>query len=175
MRKFNLQLFAEPVQGKRIVYLFRIRENKASADGTIIALVTENSRSASVDADSTATKDGTIRTPGTPEVEISSTSILAAEDTMIPALEEAMLNNKLVECWEANLDEPADDSSTKFAGRYYQGYITSFEKTSNAEDMVEISIDYGANGSGVAGDVTVSAEQQAAAAYQFEDAVKTGA
>ena len=53
--------------------------------------------------------------------------------------------------------------------------MTEFEKTSNAEDMVEISLTFGINGKGVKGDVTVTAEQQEAASYVFVDTPKTGA
>ncbi|MDD3186596.1 MAG: phage major tail protein, TP901-1 family, partial [Anaerostipes sp.] len=67
-----LQLFAnEAVQGKKLVYLYRIKSKEATTSGTTLAFTTENSRTKSKDADSTATKDGSIRTPGAAEVEIS--------------------------------------------------------------------------------------------------------
>lgn len=175
MRKFELQMFADAVAGKKIVYLFRIMKNAANAAGAQIAFVTENGRTKSKDADSTATKDGSIRTPGTAEVEITCTSILAKGDILIDALEDALDNDDLIEIWEANLDEKAESGENKFKGMYFQGYLTEFEKTSNAEDMVEISTTFGINGSGKRGDVTVTAEQQAAAEYVFRDSVKTGA
>ncbi len=58
---------------------------------------------------------------------------------------------------------------------YFQGYLTELEKTSNAEDMVEVSLTFGINGSGARGNVTVSAEQQEIASYVFKDTKKTGA
>lgn len=173
MIKFNLQLFAEAVSGKKIVYLFRILSEAAEKAGTNLAFTTENSRSKSKDADSTMTKDGAIRTPGASEVEISATSILAKGDTMIDALEDAMDNDEIIEIWEANLDESKGEN--KFAGMYFQGYLTSFEKSSTAEDFVECSLTFGINGSGVRGDVTVTAEQQEIANYVFKDTTATGA
>lgn len=175
MRRMDLQHFAEAVAGKRIVYLFRILANAATADGTTIAFTTENSRSKSKDADSTATKDGSIRTPGTMEQEISATAILAKGDTMIKSLEKALDDDQLLEIWEANLDEPVDGQDNKFAGKYFQGYLTELEYSSNAEDMVEVSLTFGVNGKGADGNVTVSIEQQAAADYVFVDTPKTGA
>ena len=174
---FNLQLFGEAVSGKKLVYLYRVLADAASTDGTTLAFTTENSRSKSKDADSTETKDGAIRTPGAAEVEITATSILAKGDTLIDKLEDAMDENKVVEIWEANLDEPVtgEGNSNKFKGRYYQGYITEFEKTSNAEDFVECSLTFGINGVGVKGDVTVTTEQQELASYVFADTKKTGA
>lgn len=172
----KLQRFVEAVKGKKVVYLYRVHENAATVDGAVIAFTTENSRSVSVDADSTVTKDGTIRTPSDPEIEISATSILQKGDSFINTLEAAMKANKLMDIWEANLEEPGVGQN-KFKGTYYQGYLTDFEKSSNAEDFVEISLTFGINGKGADGDVTVTADQQEAANYVFVDTPKgaTGA
>ena len=176
MNKFDLQMFAEAVQGKKIVYLYRILSKAASNAATAMAFVTENTKTKSKDADSTATKDGSIRTPGASEVEISATSILAKGDTLFDELEEAMDNDALIEVWEANLDEPVADGENKFKGRYYQAYLTEFELSSSAEDFTEVSTTFACNGAGVKGDVTVSVEQQEMANYVFNDtAAKSGA
>ena len=72
MKRLDLQLFAnEAVQGKKLVYLYRILSEAAKEDGTTLAFTTENGRTKSKDADSTATKEGSIRTPGAAEVEIT--------------------------------------------------------------------------------------------------------
>ena len=107
MRKtIDLQLFADAVRGKKIVYLYRLKKDAAKNAATALAFTTENGRTTSKDADTTETKDGTIRTPGAAEVEITATSILAKGDTLIDSLEDAMINDELVEIWEANLDDP---------------------------------------------------------------------
>lgn len=175
MKKFDLQLFAEAVAGKKMVYLFRVLSEAATADGATLAFVTENERTKSKDADSTVTKDGTIRTPGASETEITATALLAKGDTTIEKLEDAMDNDEIVEVWEANLEEPVEGGENKFKGAYYQGYLTEVGVSSSAEDFVEVSLTYAANGSGVRGEVTVSAEQQEMAAYVFADTQKTGA
>lgn len=224
-RMFNLQLFAEaPVQGKRIVYLFRRYSQRAADDGRVLAYVTENERSLSVDADSTATKDGPVRTPSLPEQEITVTCLLPRGDDRIDGIEDATLANELFEIWEANLDEPVLDTyvltsdtalvtgktyytrsgsgttespytysavtnpsasslssyyeltpSNKFKGKYWQGYCTECNRTSNAEDSVEISLTFGLNGVGARGNVTVTAEEQGEASYVFVDTPRTGA
>lgn len=174
MIRMNLQHFTEAVSGKRLVYLFRVHENAATDDGTRIAFTTENTRTKSKDADSTATKDGSIRTPGTMEQEISATSILAKGDTMIKSLEAALDNDKLMDIWEANLDEPVANQNNKFVGKYFQGYLTEVEYSSNAEDMVEVSLSFGINGKGADGNVTVTSDQQSAADYVFADTPHTG-
>lgn len=173
MKKFDLQLFAEAVQGKKIVYLYRILSDAATDDGTTLAFTTENSRTKSKDSDSTITKDGSIRTPGTAEVEITATSILSKGDELVDKLEDAMDNDSIIEIWEANLEEPAEAGENKFKGMYFQGYLTEIEKTSNAEDMVEVSLTFGINGVGARGDVTVSAAQQEVANYVFTDTERT--
>lgn len=174
MKKFDLQLFGEVVQGKDIVYLYRIAKNAALADGATLAFTTENERTTTKESESTATKDGAIRTPSAPEVEITATSILAKGDTFVDELEEAMLNDELMEIWEANLAEPISTGTEKFKGRYFQGYLTEVSRSASAEDAVEISLTFAVNGAGVAGEVTVTAEQQELA-YAFKDTQKTGA
>lgn len=164
---------ANAVQGKRIVYLFRILSEAASNAATIMAFTTENERTKSKDADTTATKDGTIRTPGASEQEISATAILAQGDEMADKLEEAMDNDEIMEIWEVNLDE--ETTGGKFKARYFQGYMTEFSLTSSAEEHAEYSTTFGINGNGVKGEATVTTEQQEAAAYVFKDTTAAGA
>ena len=174
MFKLNLQLFAEAVQGAKIIYLFRPLSKEATEDAVAMAFTTENERTKSKDFESTATKDGSIMTPGAGEQEITATAILAVGDTMADTLEDAMDNNELIEIWEANLAEKGTGEGT-FKGRYFQGYLTEFSLTSSAEEHAEYSTTFAVNGNGKKGDVTVTAEQQAAAEYVFKDTQKTGA
>ena len=159
----------EAIQGSKIIYLYRLLEEQQTEDAFRLAFVTEDSISYSKDADSTVTKDGTIRTPSAVEIEKPMTCILSQGDTVIDKLKNAMLNDKVVELWEANLAEPVTGQTNKFKGTYFQGYITSYEKTSNAEDMVEIQMTIGVNGKGADGNVTVTASQQDDASYVFTD------
>lgn len=169
---YRKQLFAaEAVQGRKLIYLYRRYSRGTEVEGKTLAFTTENNRSVSKDAESTATKDGTIRTPGAAEVEITVTSILTAGDPKIDEYEDAFIAGELFEVWEANLTEPAGVEN-QFKGIYYQGYMSSFSKSSNADGYVEISCTFGLNGSGARGNVTVSVEEQEAAAYVFSDTVK---
>ena len=175
MKMFDLQMFAEAVSGKKLVYLYRIKSKAASADGVALAFTTENERTKSKDSDSVVTKDGSIRVPGAVEQEITATSLLAKGSTFVDELEDAMDNDELIEIWEANLDEPSGSGTNKFKGMYFQGYITEVTRSSNAEDHVEVSLTFAVNGNGKRGDVTVTAEQQEVAEYVFADTAKTGA
>lgn len=169
----KLQLFAnEAVQGKKIVYLYRILKEAKTTAGMLMAFTTENERTKSKDADTTETKDGSIRTPGSSEMEITATSILSVGDTMIDKLEAAMDSDELIEIWEANLAEPAEEGDDKFKGVYFQGYITEIGRSSPADGFVEVSLTFGINGSGAAGDVTVTTEQQETASYAFKDSIQ---
>lgn len=161
----------KPVSGSRIVYLYRILGD--AGDAWKISLTSENSRTVSLSSDTTQTKDGAIRTVPTPEVEISTTTLMAADDPGIEKLETAALAGKPVELWEVNLDKPATTTG-KFKGRYFQGYITNFEVSSPADGNVEVSTDFGINGAGVAGDCTLTDEQAEEAMYAFKD-TKAGA
>lgn len=175
MKKFDLQMFAEAVSGKKLVYLYRIKSKAATADGVALAFTTENERTKSKDSDSVVTKDGSIRVPGAVEQEITAASLLAKGDSFVNDLEDAMDNDEIIEIWEANLEEPAEGGANKFKGMYFQGYLTEVGIASTAEDHVEVSLTFAINGNGVRGDVTVSAEQQEIADYVFTDAAKTGA
>ena len=44
MKRMDLQLFAEAVSGKKIVYLYRLLKDAATSDGTTLAFTTENGR-----------------------------------------------------------------------------------------------------------------------------------
>lgn len=176
MKKFDLQLFAaEVVQGKQIVYLYRILSEAATNDATQISFVTENTFTKSKDSETTITKDGAIRTPGEAEIEVSSTSLFAKGDTIIDKLEKAMDDNEILEIWRVNLAEPAESGENKFKAKYYQGYLTEFEETSSSEEAVEYSHTFGINGNGVSGEATVTPAQQELANYVFADTQKTGA
>lgn len=165
------------IRGSRIIYLYRILKDAATNDATAVAFTTENGRTKSRDADTTETKDGPIRTPGALESEVTATALFASEnDELIDKLEKAVDNSDKVEVWEVNLDKPGEtENEGKFAAKYFQGYVTEFELTSNAEDHAEASLTFGLEGTGADGYATVTNKQQEMASYVFADTEKTGA
>lgn len=174
MRKYDLQLFTAPtvVKGKKIIYLFRLLENAATAAGVNIAYTTENSKSMSRDSDQTETKDGPVSTPGTLETTVSATALLSVGGTgmTFEDIQDAIIADKTFEIWEANLED-AGATTGKYKGLYMQGKCTSCELSSSAEDNAEADIEWAIDGTPQKGDVTVPSAIIAAAAYTFKDAV----
>ena len=158
------------VTGKNLIYMYRLNSESASADGIRIAFTTENEMSISSDADATATKDGSVRGASVAELELTATSLMDADDAMIPKLKSAILNGSLLDVWEVNLDKPK--TGNKFEGTYYQAYITEFTTSSPADGNVEVSMTFGINGKGAEGDVTVPTSQQDDGQYTFVDTPK---
>lgn len=155
------------VTGKNLIYMYRLNSESATVDGVRIAFTTENELSISSDADATATKDGSVRGASVAELELTATSLMDADDAMIPKLKSAILNGSLLDVWEVNLDKPK--TGNKFEGTYYQAYITEFTASSPADGNVEVSMTFGINGKGAEGSVTVPAGQQDDGQYTFVD------
>lgn len=158
----------EAVQGKRFVYLFRRLADAKTKTGMVMAFTTENTRTMSRDTDTTQTKDGAVNTPGGLENNLDCTALVKKDDDMAQVMEDALANADIIEVWEANLDDSAGDGN-KYNGKYFQGTLTEWELSTNADDHAEYSTSIALNGAGVRGEVTVTAEQQAAAEYAFKD------
>lgn len=157
------------VTGKNLIYLYRLESEKATEDGTRIAFTTEDELSISADADATATKDGSVRGASVAELEKTCTSLMDADDEMLPKLKSAILNGSLIELWEVNLDKPVPNQTNKYAGTYYQAYLSEFTTSSPADGNVEVSMTFGINGKGADGSVTVTASQHDDEQYTFVD------
>lgn len=157
------------VKGQKIIYLYRKYSERSTKTGLNVAYVSDNSKSMSSNADTLATKDGTFSPGQTPEITVSTTAYMKKGDEMLDTLKSALLNNDLLEIWEANLDLPGTATGT-YKGTYFQGYISSFNVNSTAEEWVEVDMDFTINGKGADGDVTVPASIIAQADYVFADA-----
>lgn len=51
--------------------------------------------------------------------------------------------------------------------------MTSFKKTKNAEDLIELELEIAVNGTGVKGYATLNASQAEVVQYEFADTTKT--
>lgn len=163
---------AEAVKGVDIIWLYRILEDAQTEPAFKVAYQTENGFSETRDADSTTTKDGPIRLPGDLETEGSMTSILSKGDAYIKKLRDAMRKGKKVEFWEINKAEEGTETDVgKYAGTYYQGYVTEYTRDTTAEDLVEVSISYGMEGEGQDGYCTLTDDQAEVVQYAFRDTI----
>ncbi len=149
------------------ILLFRILKEQANKAAAKLAFQTEHSSEKSRDTNTSQTKDGVLQTIGGIEVTLSATSIMAENDPLVVELEQAMNNGDLVEIWE--IEKGAAKVAEKYPATYYQGYITSFNKTKNAEDLVELEMEFGINGVGASGNATLTEEQAQVVQYVFED------
>ncbi|HFH9833967.1 TPA: phage major tail protein, TP901-1 family [Streptococcus suis] len=155
------------------ILLFRVLKEQANKSAAKLAFQTEHSSEKSRDTNSSQTKDGVLKTVGGLEITLSATSIMAENDPLVAELEQAMNNGELVEIWE--IEKGAAKVAEKYPATYYQGYITSFNKTKNAEDLVELEMEFGINGAGATGNATLTEEQAQVVQYVFEDTtVKSG-
>lgn len=159
------------LEGINVVFRYRPYSQRGATNAWAMAFKTEDSVSKSKNSSSDPTKDGTIVSPGTTEATHSATSYFADDDERIEELEDCCDNNVLMEIWEANLQKPGTEEGT-YRGRYYQGYITSFEKSYPSDGKAELSLEFGLNGVGVAGDVTIPEVSGESGGYDFEDTPK---
>lgn len=161
-----------PVAKKGIdsILLFRLLSDASKADGAKLAFQTEHSTEKSRDTNSVKTKDGVLQSVGGIEVSITATTIMAEDDELVAKLETAMDKGELVEVWE--IEKNAKKKGDKFEAVYYQGYLTSFKKTKNAEDLIELELEFAVNGTGVKGYATLNTSQAEVVQYEFADTTK---
>ncbi|EGO6670419.1 phage major tail protein, TP901-1 family [Enterococcus faecalis] len=157
-------------KGIDIILLFRVLKKSKEEAAWKLAFQNEHENTKTKDSDSVATKDGPIRIPGSLEIDFSATSILSVGDPYVDQLEEALDNDDIIEIWEINKAEKGTgDNADKYKATYYQGYVTSFGKSPNAEDTVEVSLEFGINGKGAKGFATLTADQEEVVQYVFKD------
>lgn len=160
----------EVKKGIDIILLYRLLEDAKKEYAWKLAFQTEHENEISRDTDGVATKDGTVQSLQAVEYDFSATSLLAKGDKAVKKLKQAMLEGKVVEIWEIDRSEKGTDvNSEKYAATYYQGYITSYSVSANAEDNVELELEFGINGIGQEGYATLTEDQKKVVQYAFED------
>ena len=173
MKKIDLQLFTAPtvIEGKKIIYLYRLLKDAATKGGLNLAYTTENTSNFSRDSDNTETKDGPVGTPGSLETTVSATAVFSkGGDGMTPTeVRNALIAGEDFEIWEINTAD-AGTTTGKYNGLYMRAKCTSFELSSPAEDNAEADIEWKVYGTPQAGEVTYS-DSSSSAAYTFRDAV----
>lgn len=157
---------AEAIKGIDKILLFRKLGEKTAA--VKLLYQTEHSEEGTVDGgDTTATKDGPLNTPGTPQQEIPFSSIVSRDDDVVAMLREAFWKQHTLEVW--TIDKGAKPTGTKYPAEYCQGKLTEFSKTANAEDLVELSGNIVVDGVPQTGTATLTEAQAEVVQYSFED------
>lgn len=157
----------EAIQGKKLILLFRALKDASTQKGLKLAFQTEHSVDSSLNSDTTITKDGSITTGTSVEEEIPFTCIMGRDDDTAKMLKKAHRKGEVVEMWEVDITEK--DSEGKYPAEYRQGLITSYSKTANAEDLIELSCTFKVNGTAQEGLVTLTEEQEEVVQYVFRD------
>lgn len=163
------------LQGKDVIWKYRLASKASEEDAFALAYTTENGYSKSKDSDSTATKDGAVVTPGALETTANITTLYKIGDKRIDEMESAMDEGARLEIWRINTKEFGADSPNdkKCKAKYFEGYLTSFEETDTAEDNVEYSMELALEGVGADGFVTFDPEAELES-YKFKDTIKEG-
>lgn len=177
----------EAKQGIHAILLFRLLKEAGKEKAAKLAFQTEHEVGKSRDVDGQKTKDGIIQSVGALEYDFKAKSILAKGDTLAAKLEKAMEDGELVEIWDIDSEEASkngedeiakvwgindtgtSEGSGKYLATYYQGYISSFSAKKNAEENIEIEMEFAINGVGKKGFATLTTEQKAAVQYAFKD------
>ncbi|VHG95145.1 phage protein [Streptococcus pyogenes] len=183
----------EAKQGIHSILLFRLLKEASSKAATKLAFQTEHEVGKSRDVDGQKTKDGIIQSVGALEYDFKATSILAKGDELAAKLEKAMEDGELVEIWDIDSEETSKNADSggklakvwgingngtnegngKYLATYYQGYISSFSAKKNAEENIEIEMEFAINGVGQKGFATLTDAQKAAVQYKFKDTTKS--
>ena len=158
---------AEAQKGIDVIWLFRLIEDEGKENAFKIAFQTEGELTESRDADSIATKDGSIRIPGALETEGTMTAIYSKNDPNDKKLREALRKGAKVGFWEVDSAEQNEDG--KYAMTYYEGYVTERSKSFGAEDATEVEYTYSMEGEGQDGFGTLNEEIERVVQYAFKD------
>ncbi|HGM9090961.1 TPA: phage major tail protein, TP901-1 family [Streptococcus pyogenes] len=179
----------EAKQGIHSILLFRLLKEASNGAATKLAFQTEHEVGKSRDVDGQKTKDGIIQSVGALEYDFKATSILAKGDELAAKLEKAMEDGELVEIWDIDSEETSKNGDSgnklakvwginntgtsggngKYLATYYQGYISSFSAKKNAEENIEIEMEFAINGVGKKGFATLTEQQKTAVQYAFKD------
>lgn len=153
------------VFGKDRILMFRkLGDKKAAAK---LALQTEHSWNYERSNEATKTKDGAVVSDGGLEVTLQIEAV-ASRDELNKMLLDSVLNGGKLEVWDIDLAGVKDESG-KYPAKYAQGSLSNWEIPANVEELATISTEMAIDGKPVDGYATLTAEQQEAIRYAFQD------
>lgn len=157
------------LQGKNKILLFR-KLSESNTEAAKLSFQTDHTFTLSRDADSITTKDGKIVKIGDLEGEISGIeAVQAKSDPVAVMLQDAVIDGEKLEIWEVTVDDDLKDPDGKYPAIYAQGFMTSWESGSPAEDESTFSGDFVIELVPQFGFATLTEEQQDVVQYAFKD------
>lgn len=163
----------QAIMGTDEVLYFR---KLGSTEAGTLVLQTEHSKSASRERETTPTKFGSVSRKGLLEEELTISALQASDDPYFNILQDSVYDDYPMECWAVKLNKAetttgGDGSGevTKYQGEYRQGFVTSWEESSNSEEEATVEGTFMTEGKRQKGLVTLSPEQIEELEYVFHD------
>lgn len=147
----------------KVVFLRRLSDADSLA-GARLALQTTHSLEVQAKADSTATKDGSITTQGSPETTLEVENI-SSDDVLNDLIWDSAKNKTKLEAWEVNLAKK--DAKGRYFARYMRGYVSDMQEDNDADDSSNGDAKLTIDGVPQDGYLTLDEGQKAAIAYAF--------
>src|SRR5699024_10120007 len=144
---------------------------EADKEAAKLTFQTDHTFTLTRDADGIVTKDGTVVKLGDLEGEVSGIeAVQAKEDPVATMLQGSIIDGDKLEIWEVAVDEDLGQDG-KYPAMYAQGYLTSWEEGSPAEDESTYSGDFMIELVPQFGMATLTEDQEDAVQYAFKDTV----
>lgn len=147
----------DAIMGIDNIGFFRLLSEDHTMAAQLIPHQTSFDFDMSRDADSTATKDGSIAVPAGLETELTNEFIDAISYTS-DAIATAILNGEQVEIWMVN--RRRKNTQGKYFGWYIRGYVTEDSGSNDADDASTREITFNATGAPKRGWVTLTKEME---------------
>lgn len=147
----------DAIMGIDNIGFFRLLSEDHKMPAQLIPHQTSFDFDMSRDADSTATKDGSIAVPAGLETELTNEFIDAISYTS-DAIATAILNGEQVEIWMVN--RRRKNAQGKYFGWYIRGYVTEDSGSNDADDASTREITFNATGAPKRGWVTLTKEME---------------
>lgn len=147
----------DAIMGIDNIGFFRLLSEDHKMPAQLIPHQTSFDFDMSRDADSTATKDGSIAVPAGLETELTNEFIDAISYTS-DAIATAILNGEQVEIWMVN--RRRKNTQGKYFGWYIRGYVTEDSGSNDADDASTREITFNATGAPKRGWVTLTKEME---------------
>lgn len=152
--------------GNKIVLYFR-DFSKRNVEGMRLAFQTTHTLSGEGDADTTATKDGSVSV-GSAFAWTLSVENLASEVEIRNIIRDVAQKTGTMEIWEVDFSQ-AGTAKGSYKGKYMRGSVTSIEYANDADASAADTAEFAITGDPQDGDVTIDPESAAEIQYAFED------